>query len=207
MIFQAVLWLPGLACIVDKMCCPIAVTFHRDRAVIPGTDHLHLINGQWHATTVDLVAHRPVQLIWNAQYLRLCCIAFFLIAELDRVQSNEIVKEGEQLRKHYQGSISTFAQRKRAMEHDSICSSKPGILHDCTKHVATLVSKVWQRVLNRQTCKIFGRTPAQNQSGIIDGVASILGGTLTSYGPMYLKVTWWIWQPLDIAMAICRVCF
>lgn len=188
MIFQAVLWLPGL-CIVDQMCCPIAVTIHRDRVVSPGTDHLHLINGQWHATTVPLVAHRPVQLIWNAQYLRLCCIAFFLIAELDRVQSDEIVKEGEQLRKHYQGSISTFAQRKGAMEDDSICSSKPGILHDCTKHGAMLVSEVWQRVLNRQTCKIFGRTPTQNESGIVGGVAS-LGGTLTSYGPMYLFWRW-----------------
>ena len=76
-------------------------------------------------------------------------------------------------------------KEKELLEDDSICSSKPGILHDCTKHGAMLVSEVWQRVLNRQTCKIFGRTPTQNESGIVGGVAS-LGGTLTSYGPMYL---------------------
>ena len=47
-------------------------------------------------------------------------------------------------------------------------------------------SEVWHCVLNRQTCKVFGRTPALNESGVVGGVERILGGTLTSYGPMYL---------------------
>lgn len=34
-----------------------------------------------------------------------CCIAFFLIAEMDRIRSDEIAKEGQQLRKHYEGTI------------------------------------------------------------------------------------------------------
>ena len=204
MIFQAVLWLPGL-CIVDKMCCPIAVTFRRDTVVFPGTHHLHLINEQ---CTVHLVAHRPVQLIWNARYLRLCCIAFFLIAELDRVQSDEIVKEGEQLRKHYQGSISTFAQRKGAMEDDSICFLKAW-------------NTSWLHQTRRNACQ-WGMAACSQPSDMqniwedsdSEGKWDCWWRCKPGWNPNFirahvfvLKVTWWIWQRLDRARAIWMVCF
>ena len=46
-----------------------------------------------------------------ANNLRTCCIAFFLIAEMDRIRSDEIAKEGQQLRKHYEGTIRALANQ------------------------------------------------------------------------------------------------
>ena len=49
-----------------------------------------------------------------AKNLRTCCIAFFLIAEMDRIRSDEIAKEGQQLRKHYEGTIRAWANQTPA---------------------------------------------------------------------------------------------